>query len=200
MHSVGPLCGNNIHVCTEYQHQNCFEQLLVGLCLSRATTPEPALSSVSSWALWWGMRLRFVWQIIRGWRCRNDGLHLRKWIVSGSRICLGWNLVSRLLVRHVSNPTSYLSSSAILLYRIFLKHAADNIKVKSNWTRVFYSNFLPCFPLFVMGLASAVTYRPMQNVTSLIHLYYFSSGKQCGWVDIFGSSGRFIISWGVLRT
>mmetsp|Transcript_37047 Transcript_37047/g.62361 ORF Transcript_37047/g.62361 Transcript_37047/m.62361 type:complete len:321 (+) Transcript_37047:84-1046(+) len=35
---------------------------------------------------------------------------------------------------------------------IFLKHAADNIQVKSNWTRVFYSNFLPCVPLAAIGL------------------------------------------------
>jgi len=37
---------------------------------------------------------------------------------------------------------------------VFLKHAADNIKVKSNWTRVFYSNFLPCFPLFFVGVGT----------------------------------------------
>eukprot|EP00466_Bigelowiella_natans_P008351 jgi/Bigna1/58136/fgenesh1_pm.56_\ len=34
---------------------------------------------------------------------------------------------------------------------IFLKHAADNVVVKSNWTRVFYSNFIPCLPLLVIG-------------------------------------------------
>jgi len=35
---------------------------------------------------------------------------------------------------------------------IYLKHAADSIKVKSNWTRVFYSNALPCVPLFLLGM------------------------------------------------
>uniref|UniRef100_A0A7S2TNR7 Sugar phosphate transporter domain-containing protein n=1 Tax=Lotharella oceanica TaxID=641309 RepID=A0A7S2TNR7_9EUKA len=38
---------------------------------------------------------------------------------------------------------------------IYLKHAADNIKVKSNWTRVFYSNALPCLPLFLLGVSSS---------------------------------------------
>ncbi|GAB5360779.1 hypothetical protein AAMO2058_000656900 [Amorphochlora amoebiformis] len=37
---------------------------------------------------------------------------------------------------------------------IFLKHAADTVPVKSNWTRVFYSNMLPCFPLLFLGVGT----------------------------------------------
>eukprot|EP00468_Gymnochlora_sp_CCMP2014_P010286 CAMPEP_0167756410 /NCGR_PEP_ID=MMETSP0110_2-20121227/9372_1 /TAXON_ID=629695 /ORGANISM="Gymnochlora sp., Strain CCMP2014" /LENGTH=224 /DNA_ID=CAMNT_0007642521 /DNA_START=66 /DNA_END=737 /DNA_ORIENTATION=- len=37
---------------------------------------------------------------------------------------------------------------------IYLKHAASTVEVKSNWTRVFYSNLLPCLPLIFMGVGA----------------------------------------------
>lgn len=40
---------------------------------------------------------------------------------------------------------------------IYLKHAASTVEVVSNWTRVFYSNFLPCFPLVMLSSASGET-------------------------------------------
>jgi len=37
--------------------------------------------------------------------------------------------------------------------QIYIKHVCNKVKMKSNWGFVFYSNFIPSFPLFFMSIA-----------------------------------------------
>jgi len=43
--------------------------------------------------------------------------------------------------------------SVFTLDQVYIKHVCNNVKMKSNWGFVFYSNFLPSFPLFLMSIA-----------------------------------------------
>jgi GDP-mannose transporter len=38
--------------------------------------------------------------------------------------------------------------------QIYIKHVVDNVKMESNWGRVYYSNLLACVPLVVLGVAT----------------------------------------------
>uniref|UniRef100_A0A7S2WVQ0 Sugar phosphate transporter domain-containing protein n=1 Tax=Rhizochromulina marina TaxID=1034831 RepID=A0A7S2WVQ0_9STRA len=41
--------------------------------------------------------------------------------------------------------------------QIYIKHAVDTVKMESNWGRVFYTNFLSCFPLMFTGAVGEFT-------------------------------------------
>jgi len=41
--------------------------------------------------------------------------------------------------------------------QIYLKHAADTVKMKSNWGKVYYSNLLACVPLVFLSLGNQET-------------------------------------------
>jgi len=46
--------------------------------------------------------------------------------------------------------------------QIYIKHAVTTVKMESNWGRVFYTNFLACFPLFCVG-ATTGEYNTMST-------------------------------------
>mmetsp|Transcript_31952 Transcript_31952/g.77848 ORF Transcript_31952/g.77848 Transcript_31952/m.77848 type:complete len:316 (-) Transcript_31952:152-1099(-) len=39
--------------------------------------------------------------------------------------------------------------------QIYLKHAADSVKMKSNWGKVYYSNLLACVPLAIISIMTS---------------------------------------------
>jgi len=55
------------------------------------------------------------------------------------------------------HPTGYmwiaLWYTVFTVDQVYIKHVCNNVKMKSNWGFVFYSNVLPSFPLFLMTVS-----------------------------------------------